>query len=305
MAIKFEKVLVTPGMARKWLSQSGGNRILAPAHLERLTLEMKAGTWKETPEPIAFDENGDLVNGHHRMNAVIASESTIEFWVARGVPRGSVSKIDGGRSRSVSDRLYAYTDDACVKRIVRGVPSRAKVMSGILSFLLDIVVHRKVPSVEEAIRILRFYEEHIVYAMDNFSKVHKAVRRSSFTTAYVIVSRWASDQGPKMHSSLITFCDQIKTGEHLERHEPAYALREYFHSSTVRQTKHILVSRVDSSWVIFTKTLRAMQAHLHGERLTRIQPPPNPSELIEYFTGPRLLLAKKLKLLVQAEDEES
>jgi hypothetical protein len=63
---------------------------------------MKAGRWRRTGEPIIFDESGQLVDGQHRMWAVIESGCTIDMLVVRGVPMDAIHNIDTGKPRSTA-----------------------------------------------------------------------------------------------------------------------------------------------------------------------------------------------------------
>ncbi len=76
--------------------------------------EMKSGQWKETPEPIIFDTDDNLVNGQHRLEAVRMSGKTVRMTVSTGWPPqtnggvGLVDVVDSGRPRSISQLLHMH-----------------------------------------------------------------------------------------------------------------------------------------------------------------------------------------------------
>lgn len=62
---------------------------------------MKAGLWTLSPHGIVIDSEGRLVDGQHRMLAVVKSGVTCEFDVCYLPPGASVRGIDRGRSRTL------------------------------------------------------------------------------------------------------------------------------------------------------------------------------------------------------------
>jgi hypothetical protein len=102
---RVEKILVTPEIATKWLGTQKGNRPLSDARVKEYENEMRRGNWRLTHQGIAFDEDGKLVDGQHRLWAVIDSECSVPMFVAFDLSTDCVVEIDGGRPRNLPDRL--------------------------------------------------------------------------------------------------------------------------------------------------------------------------------------------------------
>lgn len=102
---RVEKILVTPEIAAKWLSTQEGNRPLSNARVAEYASEMQRHNWHLTHQGIAFDEKGKLVDGQHRLWAVIESECSVPMFVAFDLSEDCVVEIDGGRPRNLTDRL--------------------------------------------------------------------------------------------------------------------------------------------------------------------------------------------------------
>lgn len=81
---------------------------------DRYAADMKAGHWLFTPQPIIFDDNQNLVDGQHRLEAVRKSGCTIRFLVSTGWPSkadngvGVIDVIDTGKLRTVPDLLAMH-----------------------------------------------------------------------------------------------------------------------------------------------------------------------------------------------------
>lgn len=102
-AIKTGFQAVTPPMAEKWLEGNTHNRKLYQSVVNRYAADMKAGKWRKTHQGIAFDEDGTLIDGQHRLFAIWESGVTVTLMVTWGLPLDSQMAIDDGLKRSVVD----------------------------------------------------------------------------------------------------------------------------------------------------------------------------------------------------------
>lgn len=99
---------ITPEMAEKLLTTSQEhvkNRNVADSRVDLLSDQMKSGKWRTNGEPIIFDEDGYLLDGQHRLWAVVNSKVTIETVITRGVERSTFATIDTGAGRTAGDVL--------------------------------------------------------------------------------------------------------------------------------------------------------------------------------------------------------
>lgn len=95
---------VTPEKAAALLSTSAGNRSISNSRVEEWAAEMRAGNWRLGPT-IDVDAGGHLINGHHRLQAVVKVGFPVEFMVMRGVRLDAVDVVDNGKARSFGDVL--------------------------------------------------------------------------------------------------------------------------------------------------------------------------------------------------------
>ena len=291
--MKTRVVKVDAKKASELLATSPGNRPIRKSVVRRYAKEMQMNTWPLTPEPIVINERGQLVNGHHRLHAVILSGCTVEFFLADGFEHKHVQKLDGGQTRTLGDRFYAYNTDRTVKRLVNGHPSKAKQVASIASFIYNMLVGEKNPSVEEATRIVRHFSDSIDVVLGSLS-ADPLMRKASIFSAFVVAHCYAETKVAQ--NSVINLMEATKSGEMLERGEPGYTLRGYYLGIKKPRGKKGAAS-TDSQWIIFIKTLRAIQAEQEGERITKLQTPRGGSrQLIEWFIGETAALAKQLRL---------
>lgn len=104
-AIYTETVTVTPKLAEQWLNGNTHNRALRDPHVAFLASEITGGRWKENGETIKFAPDKQLIDGQHRLFAVIEAGKSIRALVAWNVPRDSFHTIDVGAGRTAGDTL--------------------------------------------------------------------------------------------------------------------------------------------------------------------------------------------------------
>lgn len=94
---------ISPSMAKIMLDRVKTQRTLVSATVQRYAREMSEGRWVLTGECLIFGTNGALLNGQHRLRAVIRSDKTIAMDVRFGIDPKSMPKIDRLRPRSAGD----------------------------------------------------------------------------------------------------------------------------------------------------------------------------------------------------------
>jgi hypothetical protein len=99
-AADYEIVLVTPSLANEWLSFNLHNRRVNPNSVARLASDMKNGRWQDNGESIKFDRENRLIDGQHRLLAIIASGVSLRLLVVRNLEPASQQTIDIGVSRT-------------------------------------------------------------------------------------------------------------------------------------------------------------------------------------------------------------
>lgn len=119
-----EKIFVTRDMAGDWLDHRAQpdiahNRKLSKHHAGRLAKVMDEGGWKTTHQGIAFDTNGLLIDGQHRLTALRLSRlDGLELWVFPDVPRDTFDVMDTNHSRQAS-QLYGGKYGALITAAAR------------------------------------------------------------------------------------------------------------------------------------------------------------------------------------------
>lgn len=99
---------ITPAQAAEWLEANlaeGHNRSLRRERAEAFARDMESGNWRDNGETLKFDWNGRLIDGQHRLAALVRAGIPHRFLVVRGVDPDSIHTIDMGVARRYADVL--------------------------------------------------------------------------------------------------------------------------------------------------------------------------------------------------------
>lgn len=126
MSMQITVMDVTPRLAEEWLAKnktrvgrgkaaaigalrtpSGkwGNRRLRDKDVKKYAADMLAGKWKQNGTTISFDTNGNLLDGQHRLRAIVLTGVTVTFPIVTGLHPDTFDTFDTGRARSAADAL--------------------------------------------------------------------------------------------------------------------------------------------------------------------------------------------------------
>jgi hypothetical protein len=204
-----EYVAVTPKMAEEWLKANTSNRRISEIVVEAYARDMRAGAWKLTHQGIGFDTSGRLLDGQHRLHAILKAGFPVMMAVTRGLSASAQEVVDAQKPRSVADQLG----------LIDGLPSANK-YAGACRVIAEIEAGKVIDKYTLAgtRAILATYKEKITNLLG-------IVKNSPFDSVLVTGSLafcMAADE-----SRIRIFAKQIRDGEGLKRTDPAYLIREY------------------------------------------------------------------------------
>ena len=108
-------VTVTPELAREWLKNNRFNRPLKARLVEKYVRQILEGNWQRTHQGIAFDENGIIIDGQHRLCAIIRTGQSVRMLVFLNETQLAHESIDNGKTRSLLDVVRLEMHDNTLK----------------------------------------------------------------------------------------------------------------------------------------------------------------------------------------------
>ena len=81
-AVKKELVTINPQKASELLSRNFNNRELNPINVQYFVDIIECGEWQGTKaNSIQIDVAGNLINGQHRLNAIVQTNAELPVWL--------------------------------------------------------------------------------------------------------------------------------------------------------------------------------------------------------------------------------
>lgn len=203
---------VTPEQAKEWLEQNNThNRRIRKNQVAALARDMEDNQFLFTGDTLKFDWNDVLLDGQHRLAAIVASERPANLVIVRGLDPRSQSAMD------INSRRLAY--DALKLRGAEGDMKNAAAIARSI-FMYD---NGQVPTHIQTIRFVEEHEEELADAVT----VSEMVRRSGQLTggsfygaAYYLLAR-IDDRAAG------DFFEKLASGAELEKGSPILLLRKH------------------------------------------------------------------------------
>lgn len=254
MKNKFETSLVdvTPSMASKWLAENNtNNRNLRQGHVIRLASDMAEGRWYQTHQGIAFNGNGTLLDGQHRLEAIVLADITVPLLVTTGLAAEAMSAVDDHQRRTVGDALT----------IGHGMPTSARLTSAAEWVRCGAGAYRGKCSKQEKVQFFLDHQVAIRWTLNILTTpkgkgIGRAPVLGAVARAYYTVD----------HHVLERFCNVLESG-----------IPEAAHESVVIKLRDFLISGNGSAggWSggseTYKKTARALVAFINRETLSTLR----------------------------------
>jgi hypothetical protein len=242
---------VGPELAERWLSGNIHNRKLNNARVDRMVRDMKAGRWHLTHQGVAFDPGSVLIDGQHRLWAVVLSGLTVRMRVFFNEPAENLEYIDTGTPRSDADVLTLTGRVGTVDK-------------GRLAALRTLVWGLKPCTrltVSEEADLLARHRAALDFALENLSP-SSHVRGVATGTTRGVVARayYTADVAALTH-----FCDVLRTGMGAgDRDKPIVMLRDFLVNTRRAHNKPQALREH------YGKIERALAAFLEGRPLVKL-----------------------------------
>jgi hypothetical protein len=214
-SVRWEEI--TPAMATSYLEKNVSNRVVRKGTVAADARDMKLGNWVPTHQGIGFNDRGELIDGQHRLCAIVSSGVTIRTLVTRGIPAESgemrtMDAVDRGAVRSVADQL----------QLQHGYRNAAQV-AGCGSTIAGLILQKWIGriTVPQMLKVLEIYGRHIepIIQVTNRSKI-KVFRRAAVNGPLALARVVAPQR-------LDDFTEQLESGAGLGAESPILLLRNH------------------------------------------------------------------------------
>jgi len=148
-------VTVTPELAAEYLERNyRNNRTVNRVRVEAYAADMKADKWTFTGEALKFAEDGTLIDGQHRLSAIVAADIPVDMLIIEGVEAGAVTNMDTNMPRSLRNVLefLSYENPTSLARTLSSAAVYEAYMEDKISMDSD-TIHAAIGSDSDTIRL--------------------------------------------------------------------------------------------------------------------------------------------------------
>jgi hypothetical protein len=248
-------VYLTPAEAKTMLERNRHNRKISEQTIKKYVQEILADEWLVTPAGIGFDCEGTLVDGQHRLNAIVRANRTVPIVITTGLPVASQEKVDRQRRRTLFDALYLSGFTTCRQEVeIATCLVRRAVRSDSGVVPSDVMVKQSIEC----------HREHIAAVLKVMKSANKKVRglcQAAFLSAAVLYHEIDAEK-------CIEFLEGVRTGILLTQDHPAMRLRRFLLGETA--VTSMPRGGANQSY-IFRRAVFAMQAHFEGRMISGLR----------------------------------
>lgn len=222
-----EHQLVTSQVAEEWLKRNTSNRSFRPNLAAKYAAAIDRGEWLENGDAIRFASDGTLLDGQHRLAAIVRSGKSLWMRVEFGLGREAFATIDRGTPRTMGDILGQMgAHDA--NRVAASLSWILRYRHWLTSGSVKGGLFTPSPT-----QVMEFYEAEAWDIAASVAATRSTARliRSSLPVA----AHWLCARESREHADL--FFDQVGNGIGLEKGHPALALRERIIANTLAKAK--------------------------------------------------------------------
>lgn len=122
--MQIQEVTMTPALARTLLADNPVNRKLSQARVRGITGLIQRGEWQMDGNPIKQGDDGTLIDGQHRLEAIAESGTEgVPVILITGLPVTTRLAVDSGKTRTFADYLT-----------LRGVPNGMSMAAAVRTY---------------------------------------------------------------------------------------------------------------------------------------------------------------------------
>lgn len=238
-------VKITPKLAEYLLNKNNGNRPVNQANIDKMVKDMLSNQWKYDGSPISFDKYGRLLNGQHRLKAIIKSGKTFPFKVNTGHQPEIFATMDIGKIRTGSDVLaiagydnhtmYAQTANFMFKFLRGSITQNDAKSSRHASRPTNGLSHTELLKFVE---LKPFIKDSVAFAL----KMKKKQPTSLMPNFMISGLYFLFNEKDSVKAE--SFMSKLLIGEGLESNSPIFCLRNRLVNSKFDKTKRLQYNEV-------------------------------------------------------------
>jgi hypothetical protein len=254
------RMLITPEIAKGFLARNVNNRNLSNNHAQWFARIIEQGDWDpNNGETIKFSKTGNLLDGQHRLEGIVLSNTSVVMEVKFNLDETSQQTMDVGRVRKIGDQL-AVTGEVNGARLAAAIRWTYAIANGVTAYKL---------SSTEAVNFLKAHPN----LRDSVRRVREAQGKAQVPItipSLMMAVHFIACEALREQDRAEAFVNVFASGHREYEGDPAHIAREYLAGAKLK--------RVSLSQAVQLEVLiHAWNLFRAGKAVKVLRAPTNPS----------------------------
>jgi hypothetical protein len=219
-SISFAIETIDSSKAKQMLATNTNNRPLNERNLTKIANAMRLNHWEFNGDPIRISEDGDLLDGQHRLSAIVQVDAALPFAVIRGLSPAVFHTIDTNQPRTAAD-VFA----------INGEDNASSLVSALR--FVDLATHNYHTNRHSNIQMEIMLEEH-PRIRDSVAYI-KGFKATALKVPARVLYGYHYLMSAKDSTLADAFFAKLLTGENVSADEPVYVLRNTLIANATRK----------------------------------------------------------------------
>lgn len=245
---EMQRIVLTPEMATELLECNTINRPLSDSHVHRIARQINDGKWKFNGDTIKIAKTGDVLDGQHRLWAIIEAKKPVDTILVQGIEKDAFSTIDTLRKPRSGADVVALAGQLRYRSVISAALSwMMRWQHGVLQDYRNAANKIENSDIEEMFRA----HPGMVQAVERVRKVRSLVNHPIIAFLYYLLANRNAELAERLISTLE---DPAGVGVM----DPFYKLRMFFTTDHHRRKEPL---------VIIALAIKAINAAHKGEKI--------------------------------------
>lgn len=248
---------ITPQMAVEFISRNPKNRKISSRIVNQYAEDFLNGEFKFNGETIKFNKKGQLIDGQHRLSALIKAQATADFVVVEDLDEDAINTVDIGRKRLLADFLDMSGQKNC---------TTLAAAIGILAVMEErgsesLNFKNKSPKVEVAEKLLNKHPRLKTSVEFAIRQVHKKMLQPGLMAVIHYITTQADEE------SAGKFWNEVMNGARITEKDATYMLRNKLQNCAINNVKlspREVIEYFSKAWRLFINNKKVAKLQRDG-----------------------------------------
>ena len=255
---------ISPETARDWLENRNlsdkrpvNNRTISAHTVRKYAMAMAEGRWKLIHQGIAFDRDGWLIDGQHRLSAIVQANIPVAMMVIPNCDPDTFDVLDTGLRRQAAHLIPVHGRDVAAAARILGTVIGAWPVVNVQGGVYD-----NGASNDQILRVVDDWREELMAWIDPVRRCYAQIRLNKGGHLAILAQAARTRHADKIED----WITHLTTGEDLAQTDPRLHLR----NRSMRD--YVILNSSSGRGDMYRIVVRSWNAYVKGVPMHRLGP---------------------------------